>query len=114
MTTNRTVYSQMVSPFRFTLKECAPMLHKFLGTRLGLKLGCQVAILFFKIGIFGLKLFYLFHESIVPFLQKDVALPLDVRASAFVNEIVPELGNIGDAHRQNGKAEAVGSKLQTP
>ena len=64
----------MITPFGFTLKERAPMLHKFLGTRVGRKLGVKFCILLFKRGYFTLQLFYLFFESLRLFTYQSDTL----------------------------------------
>jgi len=111
--TLRTVHSQMVTPFGFTLEERTPMFHKFLLTRLGLKLGCQLAILFFKLGIFSLKLFYLFRESLHLVPQKLDPLLQDGGASVFGDDLIEESGNVSRSHESESKTVLPASKLET-
>jgi len=58
------VHHQMITPFGFSLKERAPMLHKVLLTRIGFYIGVKVGRLPFQTGIFALKVFNLLFETL--------------------------------------------------
>ena len=63
----RTVYPQTVTSFCASLKKRAPILHKFLKTRLGFLISHYVGKLCFKLGNFSLKCFYSIGESLREF-----------------------------------------------
>jgi len=104
--TDRTIHRQMITPFRFTLKERAPTLHKFIATRPGLKLSLALAKLLFQNGVFCLKLFYLLFESLRLFSDKGEVLVHDGGAAPLLNVSVNE---IKEAH--SSPTEAINETL---
>jgi|GEM_PF-2453542 hypothetical protein len=85
--TDWTIYRFVITTRRIAFKQHTSTFDKFLGTRLGFKLGCKIAVSIFKVGHALLEFYIFLFESLRLIAQQRQTLTKDFRASVLVEEL---------------------------